>query len=52
MKVDNILLEPVENGVIVDYWDKGEQKRKIFSNSAADQKKLFEFLKDKVKLQK
>lgn len=44
MNIDTIKIEKVENGVVVEYWEEAEQKKKAF----IDLKKLIEFIKKHV----
>ncbi len=45
MKITEINIDKVENGVVVRYWDAGIEKTKVFN----DNKKLFEFVRKQLK---
>lgn len=44
MNIDTIKIEKVENGVVVEFWEDGEPRKKAF----IDLKKLIEFIKKQV----
>jgi len=44
MKIDSIHIEKASNGVIVTYWEDGEEVRRLFTSKA----KLITFLKDQI----